>query len=99
MLQTIKNTITKEVIETINMLTTYAKEDISLLKEEGAISDVDTELGCLDLTYDNINLNRKFSAISRKRNSLGKIEITNLLSEATEKQLTELLITSYIIEA
>ena len=95
MLESTKNQITKEVIATINALTQYAKEDISILKSEGCMSVTGTQHGCLDLTIDK-NL---FSAIGRKRNSNGQIEITSLLNYGTEKEMMELLMLSYTIEA
>jgi len=104
MLESTKNQITKEVIETINALTQYAKEDISILKSEGCMSVTGTQHGCIDLTFEKTFNSRKFQinnyfAIGRKRNSNGQIEITKLLSNGTEKQLMELLICSYTIEA
>mgnify|MGYP003624680480 FL=1 len=95
MLESTKNTIANEVIETINALTQYANEDISILKNEGCMSVTGTENGCMDLTFDKYF----FSAIGRKRNLNGQIEITNLLKFGTEKELKTLLMTSYIIEA
>tara|TARA_R110000787_G_scaffold39292_1_gene98647 strand:- start:17 stop:430 length:414 start_codon:yes stop_codon:yes gene_type:complete len=102
MLESTKNTITKEVIETINALTQYANEDISILKNEGCMSVTGTENGCMDLTFINDVFSKDFhtySAIGRKRNLNGQIEITNLLKFGTEKELKTLLMTSYIIEA
>ena len=100
MLESTKNTITKEVIETINALTRYAKEDISILKNEGCMSVTGTDHGCMDLTIDKVMGvgNNIFSAIGRKRNSNGQIEITSLLNFGTEKELMELLMCSYTID-
>ena len=83
-------------------MTQYANEDISILKNEGCMSVTGTDHGCMDLTFINDVFSKDFhtySAIGRKRNLNGKIEITNLLNNGTEKELMELLMCSYIIEA
>ena len=100
MLNSTKNTITKEVIETINALTQYANEDISILEKEGCMSVIDTEHGCMDLTFvRNEEILNTYSAIGRKRNSNGQIEITTLLDKGNYQDLKTLLMCSYTIEA
>jgi len=86
-----KNQVAKETIEIVNQMIEYAKEDISIAKENGCMSVTGTEHGCMDITFED----GVFNVIGRKNYT----DITKLLVEGNERQMMTLLLNSYVVEA